>query len=59
MKILTALQMAEVDRLTTERYHMPSILLMENAGRSVADELEKACPGLEGKQIRDTLRKRK
>ncbi len=46
MKILTAAQMAEVDRLTTERYRIPSILLMENAGRSVVDELEKACPGL-------------
>ena len=51
MKILTAVQMAEVDRLTTERYLMPSILLMENAGRSFADELAKACPGLCSKDI--------
>ena len=51
MKILTAAQMAEVDRLTTERYSIPSILLMENAGRSFVDELEKACPGLCGKRI--------
>jgi ADP-dependent NAD(P)H-hydrate dehydratase / NAD(P)H-hydrate epimerase len=51
MKILTATQMAEVDRLTTERYLMPSILLMENAGRSFADELEKACPGLQNKRV--------
>jgi ADP-dependent NAD(P)H-hydrate dehydratase / NAD(P)H-hydrate epimerase len=51
MKILTAAQMAEVDRLTTARYFIPSILLMENAGRSVADELEKACPGIENKRI--------
>lgn len=51
MKILTAGQMGEVDRLTTERYLMPSILLMENAGRSFVDELEKACPGLYGKRI--------
>jgi len=51
MKILTAQQMAEVDRLTTERYLVPSILLMENAGRSVADELEKACPRLRGGRI--------
>lgn len=43
--------MGEVDRLTTERYLMPSILLMENAGRSFVDELEKACPGLYGKRI--------
>lgn len=51
MKILTAAQMAEVDRLTTDRYLIPSVLLMENAGRSVADELERACPGLDKKRI--------
>ena len=51
MKILTAAQMAEVDRLTTERYFLPSILLMENAGRSFVDELAKVCPGLNGKRI--------
>ena len=43
--------MAEVDRLTTERYLIPSILLMENAGRSFVDELEKTCPGLSSKRI--------
>lgn len=37
MKILSAAQMNLVDRLTTERYGIPSLLLMENAGRSVAD----------------------
>jgi ADP-dependent NAD(P)H-hydrate dehydratase / NAD(P)H-hydrate epimerase len=51
MKILTAAQMGEVDRLTTERFLIPSILLMENAGRSFADELAKAIPGLDGKRI--------
>ncbi len=51
MKILTAAQMGEVDRLTTERYRIPSILLMENAGRSFAEELEKACPNLSSKRI--------
>ena len=51
MKILTAAQMGEVDRLTTERYFIPSILLMENAGRSFVDELEKACPKLKNKRI--------
>ena len=49
MKILSAIQMAEVDRLTTERYLIPSILLMDNAGRSVADEIWKACPNLNRK----------
>ena len=51
MKILTAAQMGEVDRLTTEQYLIPSILLMENAGRSFVDELAKACPKLKSKRI--------
>lgn len=37
MKILTADEMREVDRLSTERAGIPSIELMENAGRSVAE----------------------
>jgi NAD(P)H-hydrate epimerase len=32
MKALTAAEMREVDRLTTERYAIPSLQLMENAG---------------------------
>jgi NAD(P)H-hydrate epimerase len=51
MKILTATQMAEVDRLTSERFLIPSILLMENAGRSFTEELGKFCPGLYKKSI--------
>jgi hydroxyethylthiazole kinase-like uncharacterized protein yjeF len=39
MKILTASQMQRIDRLTTERYGVPSLALMENAGRSVVDFL--------------------
>ncbi|MEO7673538.1 MAG: NAD(P)H-hydrate epimerase, partial [Pyrinomonadaceae bacterium] len=35
-KVLTAAEMREVDRLTTERYGIPSILLMENAAHAVA-----------------------
>ncbi|MEO7658392.1 MAG: NAD(P)H-hydrate epimerase, partial [Pyrinomonadaceae bacterium] len=35
-KVLTAEQMREVDRLTTERYGIPSIELMENAASAVA-----------------------
>jgi ADP-dependent NAD(P)H-hydrate dehydratase / NAD(P)H-hydrate epimerase len=37
MKILTAAEMREVDRLTSERYGIPSLTLMENAGRRVAE----------------------
>jgi ADP-dependent NAD(P)H-hydrate dehydratase / NAD(P)H-hydrate epimerase len=35
MKILTARQMNEVDRETSEKYGVPSILLMENAGMNL------------------------
>jgi NAD(P)H-hydrate epimerase len=35
-KVLTAAQMREVDRLTTERCGIPSIILMENAAHAVA-----------------------
>src|SRR5579872_3979696 len=41
MKVLTAEQMREVDRLTTERYGIPSLQLMENAGAGVTDYLER------------------
>ena len=37
MKALTAAEMREVDRLTTERLGIPSLQLMENAGRCVAN----------------------
>ncbi len=39
MKILTAAEMQRVDRLTSEQYGIPSLTLMENAGRAVADFL--------------------
>src|ERR1700674_3057823 len=37
MKVLTAAEMREVDRLTSERYAIPSLQLMETAGRRLAD----------------------
>ncbi|MHB8485948.1 MAG: NAD(P)H-hydrate dehydratase [Candidatus Acidiferrales bacterium] len=36
MKILTVDEMRAADRLTTERYAIPSLALMENAGSSIA-----------------------
>ena len=39
MKVLTAAQMREADRLTTERYGIPSLELMENAGTAISEFL--------------------
>src|SRR5262245_32258613 len=40
MKILTAAQIREIDRLSTEKFKIPGILLMENAGMRVVEALE-------------------
>src|SRR5947207_14825560 len=40
MKILTPEQLREVDRLSTDKYGIPSLILMENAGMRVAEVLE-------------------
>ncbi len=37
MKIVSASEMREVDRVTSERFGVPSLKLMENAGTAVAD----------------------
>jgi ADP-dependent NAD(P)H-hydrate dehydratase / NAD(P)H-hydrate epimerase len=51
MKALTAAEMREVDRLTTERYGTPGITLMENAGRSVAEFIQERFTGLDRREI--------
>jgi ADP-dependent NAD(P)H-hydrate dehydratase / NAD(P)H-hydrate epimerase len=51
MKVLTADQMREVDRLTTDRYGVPSLQLMENAGAAVADYLSQAIPDLSTRAV--------
>src|SRR2546423_3686803 len=40
MRILTSEQLREVDRLSTEKYGIPSLILMENAGMRVAEVLD-------------------
>ena len=44
-KILTAEEMREVDRLTTEKYGIPSIILMENAAHAAANVITEKLGG--------------
>ncbi len=37
MKIVTAAEMREIDRVTSEKFDVPSLTLMENAGAAVAE----------------------
>ena len=39
MKLCTARQMAEIDRRAIESFHIPSLTLMENAGRALFEEM--------------------
>jgi hydroxyethylthiazole kinase-like uncharacterized protein yjeF len=47
VKILTASQMQRIDRLTTECYGVPSLILMENAGHGVVDFIATHCAPLQ------------
>src|SRR3990167_9364849 len=51
MKVLTARQMRAVDRVSTEELGIPSLLLMENAGRNVFHVLQEKFPRLERERI--------
>src|SRR6202049_1859004 len=44
MKIVSAAEMREIDRVTSERFGVPSLTLMENAGAAVADFVLKKYP---------------
>lgn len=44
-KVLTAEEMRDVDRLTTEQYGIPSILLMENAAHAAANVIKEKLGG--------------
>jgi len=37
MRVITSAEMREIDRLTSERFNVPSLTLMENAGSAVAE----------------------
>jgi ADP-dependent NAD(P)H-hydrate dehydratase / NAD(P)H-hydrate epimerase len=45
MKIVTAAEMRAIDRATVERFRVPSLTLMENAGSAVAEFVLAECPG--------------
>ena len=51
MKILTAAEMREVDRQTTARYRVPSLTLMEEAGKSVAAFIQSRFPRFAQRRI--------
>src|SRR5262250_1023057 len=44
MKIVTAAEMREIDRITSQRFGVPSLTLMENAGTAVAEFALSAFP---------------
>jgi NAD(P)H-hydrate epimerase len=44
MKVVTAQQMREIDRITIEDYGIPSLVLMERAGLAVAKRAKDLCP---------------
>lgn len=45
MKIVTSAEMREIDRVTSERFGVPSLTLMENAGSAVVEFAVSAYPG--------------
>jgi hydroxyethylthiazole kinase-like uncharacterized protein yjeF len=51
MKILSAAEMKEVDRLSTDRAGIPGIALMENAGAAVAEFIRARFPELTRRRI--------
>src|SRR6266496_4260423 len=44
MKIVTSAEMREIDRITSEKFGVPSLTLMENAGSAVAEFALSAYP---------------
>jgi NAD(P)H-hydrate epimerase len=51
MRLATAAQMREMDRRTVEEFGLPSVVLMENAGRAVADAVWDLLPESGGRVL--------
>jgi ADP-dependent NAD(P)H-hydrate dehydratase / NAD(P)H-hydrate epimerase len=51
MKILSAAEMREVDRLTTEKFGIPSLLLMEAAAERTVEAVERRSGSLSSKRV--------
>ena len=51
MKILSAAQMREVDRLTTEEFHIPGLLLMEAAAGRTVEAIERKFGSMRSKRV--------
>ncbi|TDA66958.1 MAG: NAD(P)H-hydrate dehydratase [Clostridia bacterium] len=52
MKLITAAEMGNLDRMTAEQYFLPSLILMENAGLAVVHAIRQELgPDLAGKRI--------
>ena len=51
MRVLTAAQMREADRITIEELGIPSLVLMENAGRQVVAAIEAMFPNLAMRRV--------
>ena len=51
MRSLTREEVRQIDRIATEKLGVPGVVLMENAGRNVADAVEDFLRGLQGRKI--------
>ncbi|MCW3055772.1 MAG: carbohydrate kinase, YjeF related protein [Chthonomonadales bacterium] len=50
MRVVTAQQMRDMDRRASEEFGIPSVVLMENAGRAVVEAVQRECGSLHGKR---------
>lgn len=51
MRLVTVEQMRELERVAIEEYHIPSIVLMENAARQTTEVIARHLGDLQGKRI--------